>query len=303
MDKNEQIIMATPTSELFKDGYFQGFSRASDYNYEKIILENSEWVKRGIAEEDTSRKQPIAYCLVANPLSREVFYYTRAGSEERLSGKLSVGFGGHIERVDEQGGNPIQNSLLREVLVEELEIPGRVDLSVLGYINDDSNEVGKVHFGILYLATVDTRNVELNMDEASSGSLVHIDELDRMIGSGDYNVENWTRIACPPSVSILDDSRRGLIRKILKVNHKSTIRDPDLLEQDEVLRQIVGSNIDRIELRESLVESCGLSFEPRLGLEYDILFGNQNIGRYRETRVYNKGGTPFMVFGEFAQAS
>ena len=99
MDKNEKIIMTVQTSKLLQKRYFQGFSPANKYNYENLINSNTEWMKRGIAEKDFTRKQPIAYCLVTNPLSNEIFVYQRGGgknySESKLSEKFSFGFGGH----------------------------------------------------------------------------------------------------------------------------------------------------------------------------------------------------------------
>lgn len=198
LDKENQIIYAVEVKHLFptEDHYFEGFHLHNQTDFESLILNNLKEVKRGPAETDPTHKQPIAYTLIVNPINKTVFIYERAGHEERLHGNHSIGLGGHIEPVDSENGNPIRTSVHREVLGEEVRLTGQVvSTKVLGYLNDDSNEVGKVHFGILYLIETDGE-VHAQDPEIKEGRLISLDELEKIFSAG--NLENWSEIALGP---------------------------------------------------------------------------------------------------------
>ncbi|NMD36574.1 MAG: hypothetical protein GYA73_11870 [Planctomycetes bacterium] len=153
-------------------------------------------------EHDPRVKQPIAYTIVCHRPSARVFAYRRASEagkydEARLRGKWSWGVGGHIERSDGAAANPIRASLERE-LAEEISIDGPFSLRVLGYINDDATDVGRVHFGILYLAEIAVRAVVPRAPEIAHGSLRELAELEAIARAPDAAVEDWSRIAWEP---------------------------------------------------------------------------------------------------------
>ena len=191
--------MVIPRKKLFAEKHFDGFIPAEEFDFESIILKNFEWMNRAKAEVDNRYKQPIAYSLVYNPILKKVFLYRRSEidknyPEKRLQGKYSCGVGGHIEKVDTKKDNPIHESALREVQ-EEVEISGKKQIKVLGYINDDSDDVGRVHFCILYLVVIDSKIVNPLDPEVSEGKLVSIKTLKKKFKPEDFPVENWTRIA------------------------------------------------------------------------------------------------------------
>lgn len=212
-DKNDQTILVIKRKRLFryKANYFQGDIPSAQVNFEQIILDGYEWMRRGDAEQNPHFKQPIGYCLVTNPGLRKVFAFQRSKEkgkydETRLQGNYSWGSGGHIERKDtsDKQQNPIQESMQRE-LDEELEfVNGGVQTpQPIGYINDDSNSVGQVHFGILYLAKTDATIIKPKDPEIANGNLKTIAELEEILASPDCEVENWSRIAMEPLRRIL----------------------------------------------------------------------------------------------------
>ena len=207
MDKYEKQIMVVPRERLFANQYFQGFMDAEKYDFESVILNNLTYEKRGLAEENPQLKQPIGYCLIINRDLGKVFAYQRSTADEeygekRLQGKWSWGVGGHIEKYDVEGDNPIRTSMLRE-LAEEVHIPGKVQESVLGYINDDETAVGAVHFGILYLIETDAKTVEVNDPEMSWGGFVGLERIEEVLDTPDCQVESWSEIAAGPLAKIL----------------------------------------------------------------------------------------------------
>ena len=104
-------------------------------------------------EEDSTFKQLISYCLLENEKG-EILVYERlsGGGEKRLHGQSSIGVGGHMN--DVMGADSI-NEVLRVNAQRELEEEVGLakedsqNMEYLGFINDDNNEVGKVHMGIV----------------------------------------------------------------------------------------------------------------------------------------------------------
>ena len=195
-------IMVVDRDILFADKYFDGFISADEFDFESVILNNFTWMEKNKAETDQAFKQPIGYTMIYNPKLKRVFMYQRSKadknySEKRLQGKFSCGVGGHVERVDTANGNPIHESTLREIQ-EEIIIPGSKDIRVLGYINTDGDDVGKVHFGILYLVLTNSTTVTPLDPEIAFGELVDLDVLEKKCQGDNPNVEAWTKTALQP---------------------------------------------------------------------------------------------------------
>jgi len=209
MSKEDQKIIVIEKNILFGKDYFNGFKSAREVNYEQRILANIKVMRRGDAENDPTHKQPIGYAIVMNSKTKKVFAYQRSSKdkeygEKRLQGKWSWGFGGHIEPSDNSNGNPIKDSVFREVNQEELEVFGKLKYPrVLGYINDDSDDVGKVHFGILYLINTDAIKAKPRDPEIAKLESLSLSELERMCSSPDFTVESWSEIALGPLRKLL----------------------------------------------------------------------------------------------------
>jgi predicted NUDIX family phosphoesterase len=113
-----------------------------------------QFVDRAAAEADPEWKQPIPYCAILR--GREIFVVQRkrTQSETRLHDLLSIGLGGHVnpEADPPPDGASFFASTLRRELGEELQIaPSAPAPAFCGLLNDDSNPVGKVHVGLVYL--------------------------------------------------------------------------------------------------------------------------------------------------------
>jgi len=118
----------------------------------------AKFIDRDKAENDTSFKQLIPYILVKR--GKQFLTYPRKGKEGRLHGYWSLGYGGHINPKDahnkegkEFGLQTISvynRGMIREVK-EELKFDLPIGLSAKGIINDNSNEVGQVHLGIIHI--------------------------------------------------------------------------------------------------------------------------------------------------------
>ena len=99
-----------------------------------------------------------------------------------------------IEKEDAAGDNPIHDSMRREMR-EEVGINGIGQVQILGYINDDSEPVGEVHFGVLYLVITTDDVVNPLEPEMSEGEMMSISAFEERYKSGEENIERWTNIA------------------------------------------------------------------------------------------------------------
>lgn len=151
----EEYILVFKTEILKELGYFQGIN--SDVNkYLDAILNpaNNIFKPRKEVENIPAFKQIIPYVILK--CGDLVFRYTRGKylSEKRLEKKFSIGIGGHIRQEDENLFS-LQTSIYDETIErevnEEVNILTQYKNQRVGLINDDSNEVGRVHFGIVHI--------------------------------------------------------------------------------------------------------------------------------------------------------
>lgn len=153
-----------------------------------VIKKEHEFMPRPEAEERPDFKQIIPYVILRR--GDEVFVTRRLnkGGEARLHGKISIGIGGHINPVDEQG-DLLMRGLWREIH-EEVELSVHGELTPCGFINDDSNAVGSVHLGACFTLPIEGE-VYVKETEKLEGLWMTKQELKNNFDS----METWTQIA------------------------------------------------------------------------------------------------------------
>jgi predicted NUDIX family phosphoesterase len=150
--------------KLFEElGVFQGLSLETE-KYLPVVTSPSRilYMNRSEAEQDRRYKQLIPYVLVI--CGDKILRYRRGkgGQETRLHGLYSVGIGGHISEEDnglftKPAG---YDEGMRRELMEEVAIgDDELSESMVALINDDSTEVGYVHFGVVHVLRVANENV------------------------------------------------------------------------------------------------------------------------------------------------
>jgi predicted NUDIX family phosphoesterase len=149
----EERVLCFPRQLLEDLGVFQGLSLQMD-KYLPVVTspEHILYLNRSEAEQDKHYKQLIPYVLIicADRILR--YRRGRGGQETRLHGLYSVGIGGHISEEDHglfSTGFGYYEGMRRE-LMEEVDID-EVKEAAVAVINDDSTEVGQVHFGVVHI--------------------------------------------------------------------------------------------------------------------------------------------------------
>lgn len=192
----EELVLAFPTLELWKLLTYtkKGLIRGNSELLNRIVL-NGLFLKRSELEEDPSFKQIISYAIISHKDSFYLFRRTSGQTEKRLVNKFSLGLGGHMNPNEslEPKEQYLTEELKRELFEEVNLLNGcRIeDIEFIGFINDDTIPVGRVHIGLLY-------NIHLSNKE------VYINETDKMTaewmersGLAEFydGMETWSRIA------------------------------------------------------------------------------------------------------------
>jgi predicted NUDIX family phosphoesterase len=187
--------------KLFEDlGVFQGLSLELE-RYLPVVTSSSQlvYLNRSEAEHDRRYKQLIPYVLLI--CNDQLLRYRRGkgGGETRLHGLYSVGVGGHISEEDHglfSRDIGYQEGMLREVR-EEVAIE-QVKQAAVAVINDDSTEVGYVHFGVVHI-------MQVSSDAAAGGrsGIVNPEFIPISEAVGDAaSYESWSRF-CLENMDVL----------------------------------------------------------------------------------------------------
>ena len=192
----EENSLVVPRPVFDQLGAFEGLAFEPE-RYIKAFLDpaNNLFLPRGAAEEDPTHKQLIPYLILHH--GDRVLCYTRgkAGGEARLHAKMSIGIGGHINDGDTHAEHFDESAYFRAVereLHEELHIPGTYRQRIAALLNDDSNDVGRVHLGVVHLIEVDSTDIRPREDAIRDLRFVTAEELDPQRD----RLESWSRICC-----------------------------------------------------------------------------------------------------------
>ncbi|PAD70538.1 hypothetical protein CHH83_01685 [Bacillus sp. 7586-K] len=198
-NKMNEIILVSPREKIFNNEqlYFQGLltDKHRVNQIMKNLSSNYSEMRRGDAEENELFKQPIPYVLITQ--DKKVFAYKRlkAGGETRLHDQLSTGVGGHMNMTNHSTFEEILVDNLKREIEEELIINiSNAELDFIGLVNDDENEVGKVHLGILAtLKLPENETVEVREKDQLEGLWFTIEELKQ---PETFNkLETWSQYA------------------------------------------------------------------------------------------------------------
>lgn len=164
-----------------------------------LIEEYGVYLDRDYAETNPDFLQIIPYVIVTKG-NDQIFTYTRLkkGAEVRLHNNRSIGIGGHVEKNPElsTSDNAIETAVIE--LNEELNIEDSSNLIVKQEeltIFDPTNDVGRVHLGLVFTCDVGDRKVSVRETEKIAGDFYTISQLQEMYRSNeDAAFENWTKI-------------------------------------------------------------------------------------------------------------
>lgn len=185
-DKYTESILVVPTATLFPNGAWNGLKKVDCDSYLHLIEKNREFIARGVAETDPSYKQIIPYLVFTHNGNYFIMQRKASSTEQRLANKYSLGIGGHLREEDMEGSSIIEWA--QREFHEEISYSGSVSITPLGLLNDDTNDVGKVHAGFVFLLEGDSDKISIK-SELQHGYLATVDECKEKRSS----METWSQ--------------------------------------------------------------------------------------------------------------
>lgn len=192
----EESVFAVPAADLWKlliwkeEGLIIG-----DTGLLNSVVKKGLFRKRSELEEDPSFKQIIPYAIISHRESFLLFQRKSGQKEKRLHNKLHLGVGGHVNpcRSNEPDAQFLIDELKRE-LFEEVRLSNDCyleSIEFIGFINDESISVSRVHIGLLYNIRVSNKDVYVNETDKMSATWIEKQDLALFY----EEMETWTRIA------------------------------------------------------------------------------------------------------------
>lgn len=147
--------------------------------------------ERGQVEDAPIYRQIIPYVVLT--CKGKYFVTQRLAGDKRLTGRTSLGTGGHINLVDSENktmvDNYITNCIVRE-LHEETTVDTIDKLEFVKCFTDDTDEVSKVHLCMLYTAEL-PEECAIKETDKLEGKWLTKEEITKDIYN---NFENWSKI-------------------------------------------------------------------------------------------------------------
>lgn len=165
MDQEEQVLVVE-RKIVEQVGIFNGLVFDVDRYLRRIFVQGVPFfMKRSEAEKNPAYKQLIPYVIISHDGKYLSYVRGKRAGETRLVGNRSIGIGGHINPSDDM---PLFNmdfyqtylaAVDREVS-EEISVKTSHTNKIVALLNDESNEVGSVHLGIVHYWLLDEPNVD-----------------------------------------------------------------------------------------------------------------------------------------------
>lgn len=185
----DEYVLVFPASLLRDIGPFQGLNFDLD-RYIEAIEKDHIFLRRADVEEDTNYKQLIPYVILHH--KKKILSYRRGTllSEKRLLHDYSIGIGGHISVNDPNLFTTSYEEGMRREVQEEIYIDSEYESNAVALLNDDSNDVGKVHFGIIHVFDLERPKIRKREKSITESQFRSPQELKRDI----EKYENWSQI-------------------------------------------------------------------------------------------------------------
>jgi predicted NUDIX family phosphoesterase len=194
MAQEERVLVIK--REVFEQaGLFNGLMFDVERYLDKIFARGAAlFMNRSEAEKDPSFKQLIPYVIMSHNEKYLNYVRGKRAGETRLVSKRSIGIGGHINPVDwtlfsADAYKTYLEAVQREV-TEEVSVDTAYTNKIVALLNDESNEVGSVHLGIVHYWTLAEPKVSRKEQMITQMSFMSIAELQEVKNE----METWSQL-------------------------------------------------------------------------------------------------------------
>ncbi len=180
MGKEDEQILVVERKKIEEIGMFHGLVFDVDPYLEMMFQGLPEFKLRTEMETDPTYKQLIPYVLMCYEGKYLTYLRGKRAGEKRLVGNRSLGIGGHINPIDDMSLMGFRETYLNAVereVEEEVNFETTHTDQIIALLNDDTNEVGKVHLGVVHLWTLDSEEVAKKEQMINQLSFMSVEEL------------------------------------------------------------------------------------------------------------------------------
>jgi predicted NUDIX family phosphoesterase len=194
MAEQEQVLVVK--RDIFgQDAMFRGLMFDMHPYIDKIFARGTlRFMPRPAAEKDPTYKQIIPYVIISCKGRYLSYVRGKRAGETRLVGNRSIGIGGHINPIDDMPllGDAFETykAAVEREIAEEINITGRHTDQIVALLNDDTNEVGQVHLGVVHHWVLDEPSVERREQMITQLAFMSMAELQ----SAKDTMETWSQL-------------------------------------------------------------------------------------------------------------
>jgi predicted NUDIX family phosphoesterase len=199
--KEQVLVFPADAIDIFYDDFTKAGGVVKHAELVNMVLDDIfksgrlHYMDRETAENDPNFKQVIPYTVLMRGRTVLRYQRTKKGGDARIHDKWSIGAGGHINPCDGDvhtgSSDDFYGAAFRRELLEEVSLEGYFVAPILGLIYDDSDAIGRVHFGIVHCLDVPhTATLGFKDPALANGEFRHVLDLKR----SEEEFENWSKL-------------------------------------------------------------------------------------------------------------
>ena len=194
----EEQVLVVERKVVEEVGLFHGLNFDVAPYLDRIFASGiPKYIPRPEAEANPNYKQLIPYVIMACNGKYLTYVRGKQAGETRLVSKRSIGIGGHINPVDDIDDAPlfadlreIYDTAVQREVAEEVNIEANHTDRIVALLNDDTNEVGQVHLGVVHLWTLDSEKIKKREKMITKMTFMTPSELQEVKES----METWSQL-------------------------------------------------------------------------------------------------------------
>jgi predicted NUDIX family phosphoesterase len=214
----EEQVLVVERKIVERAGMFNGLMFDVERYLREIFVQGVPcFMNRSQVEKNPAYKQLIPYVIMSCGDKYLSYVRGKRAGETRLVGNRSIGIGGHINPPDNM---PLFDTNFYETylaavereVAEEVSVETNHTNHIVALLNDESNDVGSVHLGIVHYWKLDAPNVNRREQMITQMTFMTAAEL---LGAFD-TMETWSGL-CVKNLAEIENRRKSAI----EVNFKN----------------------------------------------------------------------------------
>lgn len=209
MAQEEQVLVIERKILERAGGIFNGLMFDTARYLSEIFIEGvPRFMNRTQVENNPDYKQLIPYVIMSHNGKYLTYVRGKRAGETRLVGHRSIGIGGHINPADDM---PLFNTDFYETylaavdreVAEEVSVETPHKNHIVALLNDESNEVGSVHLGIVHYWSLTAPKVEKREQMITQMGFMTPAELEGIKDT----LETWSSLCLPHLAEMLNRTK------------------------------------------------------------------------------------------------